>query len=1024
MRPAFLVIVLLACFAALFFCCYAPALRSDRQFGFRDAGHYYYPLHARVQKEWNEGRWPLWEAEENAGMPLIGNPTAAVLYPGKVLFAVLPYEGAAKIYIIAHTVLAFALMLALMRSWGVSWGGSGLSALGYTFGAPILFQYCNIIYLVGAAWLPLGIRAIDRWVRLGRRGAIVELAIVLGMQVLGGDPQSAFLLGVAGLGYSVGLERARIINPRRRTQSDGNPQARRSSRVPLLLVTGVAVLALWFVVTVVLAIVLPKFRHHPVRPPMPPLPWMAWVPWVVTTLWLAVGALFVRRLRGRFWTSPLGVMWLGMAAAALLASAITAAQLFPVIEFIQQTTRASEGGTHEPYDFSVEPYRLVEAVWPNLWGGQFGENTNWAVAFQIPGVYPKTWAPSLYLGGLTLVLAIPTLAFRKGPPWRVWLSVIVVVSMVAGLGKYTSPIWLTRVFAETSHLAWSRSLTDELGPIDKYGSGPIREDGFLRDGDGGIYWLLATFLPGFRQFRFPAKLFTLTAIAVAALGGLGWDRLCSGRARGPVRVSAILLFFSVCILLGVWAGRQPIRAMIGAIDSSSIFGPFDSEGAFQAIVRCLVHAALVLALGLVVFLLVRIRPTISAALMLGLLTCDLAVSNARYVFTVPQALFETKPEVLERIEAEERAHPAPGPFRVHRMALWNPPGWHRAFSPDRDSDFVAWERGTLQPKYGIDLGVEYTHTIGVAELYDYEWYFNGFDRKVDDAGLASGLGIKKGESIVYYTRRGFDLWNTRYFVIPQFPNGWTDTLRATAAFLFSTRPVYPEPDRFTGTDRMARFREWVETKDYRIERNLQECPRAWVVHDVRIVKPIEGLSGETRKQALEEILYANDLYWHDDSKVSFDPLQVAWVPSDVIAEVSPGLSRQRRAASEDVKVTYPSSQQAVLDVELESPGLVVLADVIYPGWTLTIDGKPAPIYRVNGLMRGALVPAKRHRLVYTYAPRSFQVGLVVSLVGLVALLVFTLYCIRRPIERMLEASSQIDSQIAQTHDRSLPTKVR
>ena len=501
-------------------------------------------------------------------------------------------------------------------------------------------------------------------------------------------------------------------------------------------------------------------------------------------------------------------MWLGMAAAALLAGAMTAAQLFPVIEFTQQTTRASEGGTHELYAFSVEPHRLLESIWPNIWGGQFGEHTYWAVAFHIPGVYSKIWVPSLYLGGLTFVLALSTFSFRKGPPWRVWLSIIIVVSMLGGLGKYTSPIWLTRLFAERSHSAWSKALADELGPIDKFDSeAPIREDGFLRDGDGSFYWLLATFLPGFRQFRFPAKLFTFTALGVAALAGLGWDRLSEVRSRGAVRLSAILLGLTACVLLGVWTARQPIGAMFGGIDMSSMFGPFNSEGAFEAIIRCLVHAVVILGLGLSLFLLVRIRPTLSAALMLLLLSCDLALSNARQVFTVPQALFETKPEVLEHIEAEERARPAPGPFRVHRMPLWNPPGWGKTPSSDRVSDFVAWERATLQPKYGINLGVEYTHTIGVAELYDYEWFFNGFPRKVDDAGIARRLGIKKGETrrSSILPRRGFDIWNTRYFILPQFPNGWNDTMRANAAFLFSSRPVYPEPGRFTGKDQEAKL---------------------------------------------------------------------------------------------------------------------------------------------------------------------------------------------------------------------------
>ena len=189
--------------------CYAPALFRDRQFGFRDAAHYYYPLNERVQNEWNHGRWPLWEPEENAGVPLLGNPTAAVLYPGKLVFAILPYPWAARIYIVAHSALAFLTMVVLMRSWGTSGLGSAMSGLAYAFGAPILFQYCNIIYLIGAAWLPLGIHAADRWVRLGQRWGLWELAIVVSMQILGGEPQAAYLLGLASIGYASGLAWAR-----------------------------------------------------------------------------------------------------------------------------------------------------------------------------------------------------------------------------------------------------------------------------------------------------------------------------------------------------------------------------------------------------------------------------------------------------------------------------------------------------------------------------------------------------------------------------------------------------------------------------------------------------------------------------------------------------------------------------------------------------------------------------------------------------------------------------------------------
>ena len=158
--------------AALLLACYAPVLFQDRQFGFRDAGHFYYPLYQRVQQEWNAGRTPLWEPEENAGMPLLGNPTAAVFYPGKLLFAVLPYPWAYRLYAIVHVAWAYAGMHVLIRSWGQSATAAGLAGLAYAFGGPVLFQYCNVIFLVGAAWAPWGFWALERLLRKGRRSGL------------------------------------------------------------------------------------------------------------------------------------------------------------------------------------------------------------------------------------------------------------------------------------------------------------------------------------------------------------------------------------------------------------------------------------------------------------------------------------------------------------------------------------------------------------------------------------------------------------------------------------------------------------------------------------------------------------------------------------------------------------------------------------------------------------------------------------------------------------------------------------
>ncbi len=134
-------------------------------------------------------------------------------------------------------------MVALCRSLGVSGAGSMLAGLGYAFGAPGLLLYGNVIFLVGAAWLPWGLRAIDRLLRQQQRSAVAGLATVLALQVLGGDPEAAYLTCLAGAGYGIALER--VTRP-------GSP-----SRWVWVLVS--AALCVWVSMTLGLASARPMF---------------------------------------------------------------------------------------------------------------------------------------------------------------------------------------------------------------------------------------------------------------------------------------------------------------------------------------------------------------------------------------------------------------------------------------------------------------------------------------------------------------------------------------------------------------------------------------------------------------------------------------------------------------------------------------------------------------------------------------------------------------------------------------------
>ena len=77
----------------------------------------------------------------------------------------------------------------------------------------------------------------------------------------------------------------------------------------------------------------------------------------------------------------------------------------------------------------------------------------------------------------------------------------------------------------------------DIGKLDTNDVTPIRLDRYLRDGDGGVYWWMTTLLPGFRQFRFPAKLLTFSTFGLAALAGMGWDD--SARPDGSAATLAL-----------------------------------------------------------------------------------------------------------------------------------------------------------------------------------------------------------------------------------------------------------------------------------------------------------------------------------------------------------------------------------------------------------------------------------------------------------------------------------------------------
>jgi uncharacterized membrane protein YfhO len=63
-------------------------------------------------------------------------------------------------------------------------------------------------------------------------------------------------------------------------------------------------------------------------------------------------------------------------------------------------------------------------------------------------------------------------------------------------------------------------------------------------------------------------------------------------------------------------------------------------------------------------------------------------------------------------------------------------------------------------------------------------------------------------------------------------------------------------------------------------------------------------------------------------------------------------------------------------------GFVVLTDNYYPGWKVTVDGKPSELYRADYALRAVEVQAGDHTIIFSYTPITFTIGIGITCIGL------------------------------------------
>jgi hypothetical protein len=76
-----------------------------------------------------------------------------------------------------------------------------------------------------------------------------------------------------------------------------------------------------------------------------------------------------------------------------------------------------------------------------------------------------------------------------------------------------------------------------------------------------------------------------------------------------------------------------------------------------------------------------------------------------------------------------------------------------------------------------------------------------------------------------------------------------------------------------------------------------------------------------------------------------------------------------------------------ISARAEGPGLVVFSEIAYPGWRAIVDGEPADLETAHGILRAVPIPAGEHQVTLEFRPWRVTVGILGTLVGVVALAV-------------------------------------
>lgn len=108
---------------------------------------------------------------------------------------------------------------------------------------------------------------------------------------------------------------------------------------------------------------------------------------------------------------------------------------------------------------------------------------------------------------------------------------------------------------------------------------------------------------------------------------------------------------------------------------------------------------------------------------------------------------------------------------------------------------------------------------------------------------------------------------------------------------------------------------------------------------------------------------------------TLDPAAIASDQPPIIEGAGPPTASNTEPGPEaKVNIAVEFHNRVALDVETPKPGMLVLADTFYPGWSVRVDGQVTKILPCDGMFRAVPIGEGKHRVDFRYNPLSLRLG--------------------------------------------------